>query len=418
MVSNGLKRGLAVETNVLNMALGGTTSVQNIFGLVRAREKMSTIDAIVTESNLNDAHAIHNAALPVAFVKENIKKLYRELALTGKPVVAIMMTARQYDEKPPPKALIAEIKSHHMAMANRYGVATIDLDGALAGYTLSHTHVRKIMPDAYHPVQSFMYELGHNIGRYVAGTKATATTLGGYTPNFRIVTASDLSPNICNRHNSYFNEDVVSLTHPVEVDIGQERCVAIATWPDDTCELHLSTRDTKVVMQMANRFALNELVENISGRLVLSSNMGKTAGITQKSINVRYSESTAVPAGIVALLIEKQTVNKPKKTAPGPVLDHLLPPPEAHVIFVERLLFALKDTFQQVSFEDIVRIRSAAVKLENLDLKEALRLMEVAARHRPDGPYINARIKEYKEKLQKPSQRWRTAVRNVFQKKR
>jgi hypothetical protein len=63
-----------------------------------------------------------------------------------------------------------------------------------------------------------------------------------------------------------------------------------------------------------------------------------------------------------------------------------------------------------VEFEDIKDshdidfLRDEAIRLENIDLEKALRLMELAHRARPDGPHIKNKLMEYRARLvRKPS---------------
>ena len=53
---NGLQKGLREYANVTNLALGATTSIQNLYELKREKnqEAIKNADLIVTESNIND----------------------------------------------------------------------------------------------------------------------------------------------------------------------------------------------------------------------------------------------------------------------------------------------------------------------------------------------------------------------------
>lgn len=57
-------------------------------------------------------------------------------------------------------------------------------------------------------------------------------------------------------------------------------------------------------------------------------------------------------------------------------------------------------TFADIKTEkDIDYIRDASLKLEHFNLQEALRLMEVAQQARPNGPFINNKVAEYRRAL-------------------
>ena len=61
--------------------------------------------------------------------------------------------------------------------------------------------------------------------------------------------------------------------------------------------------------------------------------------------------------------------------------------------------------FDTVSFEnirdqhDIDFLRDEAIRIETYDLKKALKLMELAHKARPEGPFIKAKLMEYRAKL-------------------
>ena len=76
---NGLQKGLKEYANVTNLALGATTSIQNLYELYRPRnqEAIQNADLIVTESNINDIdqHAATNCALPLNIIFKNLQFL-------------------------------------------------------------------------------------------------------------------------------------------------------------------------------------------------------------------------------------------------------------------------------------------------------------------------------------------------------
>lgn len=57
-------------------------------------------------------------------------------------------------------------------------------------------------------------------------------------------------------------------------------------------------------------------------------------------------------------------------------------------------------TFEDIRIaKDVDFIRDEAIKLEKTDLKEALRLMEIAHRARPKGPFIEKKVSQYRATL-------------------
>ena len=91
---NGLQKGLREYANVTNLALGATTSIQNLYELKREKnqEAIKNADLIVTESNINDIdqHAANNCALPLNIIFKNLQYFYQTLYSLNKPVCIII----------------------------------------------------------------------------------------------------------------------------------------------------------------------------------------------------------------------------------------------------------------------------------------------------------------------------------------
>lgn len=83
MATYGIRRGLHAHSNLINLALGKTTSVQNLYELIRYRNQdyIKNTDLIVTESNLNEIY--HHAGyidLPLHLIALNIQWFYEKLS--------------------------------------------------------------------------------------------------------------------------------------------------------------------------------------------------------------------------------------------------------------------------------------------------------------------------------------------------
>ncbi|EJH9383073.1 hypothetical protein NF805_001689, partial [Campylobacter jejuni] len=85
---NGLSAGLSQKhVKLTNLALGATSCLQNLYELKRIRnqEIIDKADLIITESNVNDAF------LSDEYLFENLSYFYRELYLTKKKVLVIIL---------------------------------------------------------------------------------------------------------------------------------------------------------------------------------------------------------------------------------------------------------------------------------------------------------------------------------------
>ncbi|MCR8706973.1 glycosyltransferase [Campylobacter sp. W0066.2] len=78
VIVNGLQKGLRQENvNLINLALGATDSIQNLYELKRKRNQqiINKADLIITESNVNDSWVMDDRIL-----FDNLKKYYQELS--------------------------------------------------------------------------------------------------------------------------------------------------------------------------------------------------------------------------------------------------------------------------------------------------------------------------------------------------
>ncbi|HFN5767929.1 TPA: hypothetical protein ACHFOA_001243, partial [Campylobacter jejuni] len=85
---NGLQKGLRQENiNLTNLALGGSSSLQNLYELKRKRnqEYLENADLIISESNINDRAAAFDVVL------KHTDWLHSELASMNKKILIILM---------------------------------------------------------------------------------------------------------------------------------------------------------------------------------------------------------------------------------------------------------------------------------------------------------------------------------------
>ncbi|MBN2716810.1 MAG: SGNH/GDSL hydrolase family protein [Deltaproteobacteria bacterium] len=400
---NGLRNGLAIHADVFNYALGASTSLQNVFAIVRNSHQISGVNVIVTESNVNDVHAAFNARIPVSLVKTNIQKLYRELALTGKPTVSLILPLRDYGVFSPSKELVSEISGHHLEMAQKYGLSIIDVEDALREYDSNHLDVKKIIPDALHPIGSFMHALGQNIALYAIETYCTVSPAMRVS-NFEIVEATAFGGPGRHKKNSYFSEAVVDLTQPCETTVADGNCVAFSTWSDAPSEIIIETDNARVVRQFNSKLAFHDLHVPIQGEIRFRSNIGVSVGISEKTINVKPEAKLHQPVGIVALLIEKAQRTEPSVIGAGKNLVHLIPSPSVHIDAVESVLRNYRALLSTLTPEEIDLLNRVAVTLEHTNPALASKLLQLAQKHRPNGQLIISGIDSDKRRIKKKKQ--------------
>ncbi|MEE3695084.1 hypothetical protein V2I21_08145 [Campylobacter sp. CLAX-22107-21] len=97
VIVNGLQKGLREYANVTNLAVGGTTSIQNLYELKREKnqEAIQNADLLITESVINklDNHNIReNLSLSIIF--KNLQYLYATLYTFHRPVYILILPYR------------------------------------------------------------------------------------------------------------------------------------------------------------------------------------------------------------------------------------------------------------------------------------------------------------------------------------
>ncbi|MBN2716654.1 MAG: SGNH/GDSL hydrolase family protein [Deltaproteobacteria bacterium] len=410
LITFGIRRGISNLANEFNLALGGSTSLQNIYALTQHHAHIvEHIDAIVTESNVNDAHAIRSAGVSKTLIKKNVKNLYRELALSQKPTIALLLPLRQYMDNVVSADIAQEVREYHLEAIEQYGMDLVDVESALSEYTMDHVHTRKIIPDPFHPVDTFMYELGLNIGRHLADTvsKSDGTP---FAPSFKIIRAEEMSARLRNKSNSFFNQNVLDITTPIRFNTGNGICVAIASWPDNQCELILKNDNVHIVKQLNSLYALNEFQQVVRGDVSLESNLGPSKGCTEGSTNTLPRNFLEHPVSLVGLLIENDVAETPVIVRKTKELSHLIPLAAVHIQSVRRVLKNMDLDVAPMTIDDVNLLRDAAARLESIDLKKALQLMQLAARFRPGGVIIREKIESYEKQLNSNATRKKKSV--------
>lgn len=123
VVTKGLKIGLARHSNLTNLALGATTTLQNLYELLRAKnqEAIKNADLIVTESNINDIsfNIEKREKLDLRLVLRDICWYYEALYRLNKKICVIILPYFEGED-------YEQINNMHRIMANYYGFALID----------------------------------------------------------------------------------------------------------------------------------------------------------------------------------------------------------------------------------------------------------------------------------------------------
>uniref|UniRef100_UPI00112F9ABB hypothetical protein n=1 Tax=Campylobacter vicugnae TaxID=1660076 RepID=UPI00112F9ABB len=204
---NGLQKGLKEYANVTNLALGATTSIQNLYELYRPRnqEAIQNANLIVTESNINDIdqHAATNCALPLNIIFKNLQYFYQTLYSLNKPICIIIFPFYFKNHQ--------IINNMHRFLANYFGLNIIDIQNYYAinqlidfGSKFNH-----------HQLSVLNRNIGKEIAKNIDHFGILNKNLDINLPKFKILTPQNMKKvgdfKIFNPKNSMYDEIVYRL---------------------------------------------------------------------------------------------------------------------------------------------------------------------------------------------------------------
>ncbi|WP_236847970.1 coiled-coil domain-containing protein [Campylobacter devanensis] len=199
---NGLQKGLREYANVTNLALGGTTSLQNLYELKREKnqEAIKNADLIVTESNINeiDNNAHEKEALSLEIIFKNLQYLYATLYELKKPVCILILPFEVHR--------YVAIDNMHRFLANYFGLNIIDMQSYYEKSEIIQFG-NKFGPHQLAVVNRYV---GKEIAKNIDCFKISNKNLDINLPEFKILTPQDMKRvgnfKIFNPKNSMYDE--------------------------------------------------------------------------------------------------------------------------------------------------------------------------------------------------------------------
>lgn len=160
--------------------MGGTSSIQRLYELIRNKVIIKNSELIICESNINDTVASalsEKESLPFNVLYRNVQWLYKELyALNKKVLIIIFPTFNN------------RINNLHILLCQKYNFNVIDM----ANY-YEINNLKDFEPDHLHPLSSYMKRLGESIIENISIFKLGKTnTFVNDNPTFEIITPNQM----------------------------------------------------------------------------------------------------------------------------------------------------------------------------------------------------------------------------------
>ncbi|WP_291951264.1 SGNH/GDSL hydrolase family protein [Campylobacter sp.] len=197
VVKNGLRVGLEQKNVTLhNFSLGLSSSLQNLYELIRQEKIISKADFIVSESNIND----YLSPIDLEIILRNIDYFYEQLYKAQKTTIILILPIPTLNEK------AKAINETHRKNCFYYGFNLIDLDT----YFLKNNLYSFDLNYKFHPMPLAMQKLGKNIIENISFFKKSKEKILCSKRKFYIYTPSNLPQ--YEHKNSFFCEKVTKIT--------------------------------------------------------------------------------------------------------------------------------------------------------------------------------------------------------------
>ncbi|MBK1971770.1 hypothetical protein [Campylobacter sp. TTU_617] len=156
---NGIQVGLRKKGfKVTNLALGGTSALQNLYELKRNYEILKNANLVITTSNVNDI-GLYNDINRLKYSFEIINWFYKELFYLNKKIIVFIspISLPSFNN-----ICIKSINNFHKKLANKYGFNVIDLQEFYIKTNLLYTF-QALRDGGAHDFDFVMRTLGENI---------------------------------------------------------------------------------------------------------------------------------------------------------------------------------------------------------------------------------------------------------------
>ncbi|MFY4727234.1 hypothetical protein ACOTVF_08570, partial [Campylobacter jejuni] len=226
VMADGLQKGLrsgvlklneeSTIFNFYNFAIGGCTSIQNLYEVVRHRHILNNADLIITESNINEIYNhyfIQN--MPLKLIYRDLNWFYKELYFLNKKIIVIILAENII--KDGDKKNVAIINNIHRKLSYKFGFNIIDFDRYYFDKNLYH--FSKLLEPGVHQCSIILRELGLSIMDNIKSfSKSKISSIKNDNPHFKIITPKNMKlikGNIPSRiiHNAMYKEKVYRLNY-------------------------------------------------------------------------------------------------------------------------------------------------------------------------------------------------------------
>ncbi|EHH9692510.1 hypothetical protein J8164_000989 [Campylobacter lari] len=158
ILNDGIPKAMKTnkDVNFMNFALGGSASLQNVYEIIRKKDKIEHTDLLICESNLNDKRE--------GFRQRNLKQIIRDIVILYEQlsmlnVERILILLLPYDHIQCKNSKV--IDNIHRKLCREYNFDVIDLASFFHRVGFHDFYMNS--KDSTHQLSSILYQLGVNI---------------------------------------------------------------------------------------------------------------------------------------------------------------------------------------------------------------------------------------------------------------
>lgn len=402
----GFSHGL-LEKSDTRLALGASSSIQNIHSIVKNNKIIKECNVIVTESNVNDFHNIAVFKFDEKTVTRNIKFLYDELYRTGRMIVSLILPVRISLKNKKSVDLKERINKLHRSLSKKYGFYLIDVDDNFSPLYTNESLIKIIMSDTRHPLDSFMYMLGANLRSYLLAIQEYPATKP-IESNFITIDDEILSNGMV-KNNSMFHRDVKKISSPIKISCKEFSLCGIETWSNGASQIRITNLNNNnyIIKQFSDSLQFNEIFKDQLSTFYVESILGEPEEVTEPCIdktNIKFINDETILTSTLFIKNNATLIAISTEKMKGEDISFLIPDNLPHISSVNKSLSNLKMRMITKTSQDqavVNSLRDSAIALENIDLELSLQLMSLAHEMRPNGPFIKNKLNNYKAILNK-----------------
>ena len=402
VVNGGVNSGWPAETEVVNAAIGASSSVQNLFALLKHKDAINPEDIVVTESNVNDSYNINvHGDINSESILRNIDSFYYELNRVCCKRVVILMPFRDYLGRQEAVSVVDSVNAQHRRNAKFYGFYLIDIHNAFLA--IAEQDRRYLMADARHPLQAIMSDLSSRVARYFAqepqSENVRVSNIIDRSSDELVHIRHDFSEmnTVRIKNKNMFNESVFILDKEFVFDSKyfELELIGIGTWCDGASQIQISTEDTTVVKNFNALNAFNEVISRVvinESTSVMSSFSDTKA--TEKSINCSNTKPTDF-VGLTGFLLRKLNFSVDFESGDYGCLslDFLIPSLKTYLSTIKFYLSRNEEYLDDIGLQ-VDRLILASETLRAVDEDQSLYLMQMAYNVRPSAS-IKRKLETY-----------------------